>query len=280
MTISELLSEGKSLLKEKSLSANIDAEILLSLATGLSSTKLITSSEEELSETHIQQYRELIQKRHAGIPIAYLTKSKEFYGRTYYVDERVLIPRPETEELIESSIEYLQKHQEITQIIDIGTGSGVIAISMGFEMPKLKILGIDISEEALEVAQRNAKTHKRNDITWIKNDLLKDLRITENSFIIANLPYIGKETHNEVSHNTEAYEPHTALFSGSDGLDHYRRLFVQINEEHKHIKGLSIEYADSQKTDITSLIEEYFPKKNVHYYKDLHGLERYAIISL
>ena len=204
-----------------------------------------------------------------------LTKEKNFCGYKFYVNKNTLIPRPETEYLIEETNKLIEKHLKNKQIniIDIGTGSGVIAITLKKLNPNAKITATDISNKALKVAKKNQKLHNTN-IRFIKTDLYKNVKQKYN-VIISNPPYIPTNSKN-VELQVQKNEPHIALFGGKDGLDCYKRIIKNIKQiaEKEHI--IAFEIGEDQGKQIKKLIKDEFPNDKVIIKKDYNNFERYV----
>ncbi|WP_416147780.1 peptide chain release factor N(5)-glutamine methyltransferase [Salipaludibacillus sp. HK11] len=211
---------------------------LLQHHTGWTRTQLLTELQTELTSTVHSQFVRDVELAATGIPVQHITGNETFYGREYAVNQHVLIPRPETEELIEAVLAAIDdlfadlagKNQaEPLQIIDVGTGSGIIAITLALELAHSRVLASDISTEALAVAKRNA-TNLAVNITFCEGDLLTPfLESNEKaSIIVSNPPYIPEGDRKEMKSNVTDHEPENALFAGGDGLDIYRRLVKQI----------------------------------------------------
>jgi len=276
MTLEQALKEAASKLTSSS-TPRLDAEILLGQIMGLERSQLISQGEELLSVKHYSELQKQLQERQEGKPIAYITHNKEFYHRDYFVDERVLIPRPETEEMVEDAIKQLKENP--TPIIDLGCGSGCIAITMALEFPDLKVTGLEISQIALEVAQKNLQRHPVKNLSFIQSDLLSNYPETSEPLtILANLPYIGREENHFISEETQAYEPDVALFGGSDGLELYRQTWEQIKVRHFSIQALFMEIGFSQAEQIMKEATDAFPDHEVTLKEDLAGLPRTVII--
>lgn len=281
MTIQITLHTAKSLLQNSS-TPLLDAEILLSFVLQKDRSFLLSHPEKDLTEAELNQFNQLLEERKRGKPIAYLTHEKEFFGRSFFVDERVLIPRPETEEMVEDALEFLKKNPELKTVIDLGTGSGAIALTMALELPDHEIIGLEISEEALEVARMNHKQYPCKNLQLLQSDLFEKLPTTCYQLpttILANLPYIGTDTNHFISEETEAYEPHLALFGGSDGLELYRRTWQQIKDRNLNIAALFMEIGFSQAEAITKEAKVVFPDYEFTIKNDLAGLPRTAIIT-
>jgi len=281
MTIKDLLLQSSQHLT-KSSTPLLDAEILLSFVIKKDRSYLISHSEESLSKEQSEQFLILLQERKNGKPIAYIIHEKEFFGRSFYVDERVLIPRPETEEIVEDVIEFAKQHPSIKTIIDLGTGSGAIAITLAHELPDRSIIALEISQEALQVAQKNLERFPCPNLQLIESDLLTKLPPTTYqlpSALLANLPYIGTDKNRFISEETERYEPHLALFGGSDGLELYRRTWKQMKDMNLNVEALFMEIGFSQVETISRQAQEAFPEYEFTIKNDLAGLPRTAILK-
>ncbi|MCA9330605.1 peptide chain release factor N(5)-glutamine methyltransferase [Candidatus Saccharibacteria bacterium] len=210
-------------------SARLDAIILLEDTTGKDRTWLLAHPEHLLTKHESTLLAKLLERRGTREPLAYMRSRAEFYGRTFFVVPDVLIPRPESEAMIDQ-IKSLAQAQHIDTIIDVGTGSGCLAISAKLALPDAHVIGIDISEGALEVARKNARTLGAR-AQWERLDIMQDnfphVPTAQSSVLLANLPYVpdGLVTSPEINK-----EPKIALFSGRDGLDHYRALFGQVSK--------------------------------------------------
>lgn len=294
MRIDEAILDGKSLLK-----SSLEAEVLLAYLTGLSREYMLAHGEHEFAES--KKFRQLCRNRADGIPLAYLTNHKEFFGLDFYVDERVLIPRPETELLVEEAIErgnrvqgtgnWLKNEKECL-ICDVGTGSGCIAISLAIQssdriaqsndraksLPNVRLIAVDISSDALTVARVNAKAHGvSKKIEFKKSDLLKNVLDKPITGIVANLPYIANGD-KFVDKEVRKHEPKIALFSGETGLELFEKLFRQIatlrQAQGDNLKWLICEVGAGQKSHINTLIKKHFGNIPVMWKNDLAGIPR------
>jgi release factor glutamine methyltransferase len=232
-SIAETIAEGARQLQ----SADVDearrtAGVLLCHTLGIDRTHLLTRAEQQIDEPSYQAYLRLIERRAAGEPLQYITGHQEFYGFDFIVTPAVLIPRPETEFLVEQVIKLARESQLSAPLIaDIGTGSGCIAVTIAASIPNAKILATDVSSAALKVARKNAERHgAARRIEFLEGDLLEPLahRGLELSIDImaSNPPYIEESGPDPVQREVRDWEPHTALFGGADGLNFYRRLLV------------------------------------------------------
>ena len=232
MKVDDWLREATDALTETSPTARLDAEVLLAHRLGKDRSWLLAHLDTVLPDKIIQLLAEDIARRQKHVPIAYITGRAEFYGRTFRVSPDTLVPRPETETMLEllkvRFPELLAKNSDI-QIVDVGTGNGAIAISAKLLFPNSPVYAIDISEPCLKIAKENAATHEA-EVTFLLGDLLTPISqlLSPNSqlVVLANLPYVP-DTH--TINQAALQEPALAIFGGSDGLDLYRRLFEQIN---------------------------------------------------
>lgn len=263
----------RDLLKEKGL----DGEVLLAFVLGRSREFLFANGEIEVGGADVARFLALWRRRMEGEPVAYLIGSKEFYGLDFFVDGRVLIPRPETEELVAQVVksEKLRVKSEGLRVLDVGTGSGAIAVSIAVNLPEVSVVAVDFSGEALEVARENARRHGVSGrVRLLESDLLTAIEDGECFEVIcANLPYIGEVKHRHVDENVEKFEPRLALFAGEDGLDLYRRLFLELREKGVSFDLMLCEFGFGQCEDMGKLAEEFFPGK-WRILKDLAGIER------
>lgn len=241
MTVGAFLNESVHRLKIASVpSYRLDAEVLISETLGVDKSWLLAHEDEELTSEQTSALERIVNRRSNHEPVAYILGSKEFYGRDFYVNKDVLVPRPESETMIELLLnqigDWRLEIEDGLQIVDIGTGSGNLIITAKLEMPKVEsrkskvsYIGLDISKTALEIAKRNAKNLKAN-VDFKHFDLLKDnlSLILSSKFsicILANLPYVP--TSYPINEPAKQ-EPKIALFSGDDGLYYYRQLFKQM----------------------------------------------------
>ncbi|AQS60393.1 peptide chain release factor N(5)-glutamine methyltransferase [Desulforamulus ferrireducens] len=232
MNLRQALTMGRELLKlHNSPSYALDAQILLSKVTGLDRTALLLKEDMILTEEQQRQYKSLLERRAWGEPVAYLTGTKEFMGLEFLVTPAVLIPRPDTELMVETALTFLQTEGEHPLAVDVGTGSGAIAISLAHYVPGLQVYAIDLSAAALEIAQKNATLHRVDQrVKFLQGNLLQPISPDlqgQVSAITANLPYIPSGEIAGLMPDVKDYEPHLALDGGCDGLDLYRLLIPQ-----------------------------------------------------
>jgi len=277
MKIKDILIWGTEKLNNSRIdSAYLDAELLLSLILKKDKEFLYTYPDFELNNKQIKKYQKLIKKRATHYPLAYIFGYKEFYGLKFQVNENVLIPRPETELLVEETLKIYKKNTE-QKIIEIGTGSGCIATSL-VKNGISNIIATDISSKTLKVAKNNAKTHQvSSQIKFIKGSLLKPLKDKKIDVLIANLPYLDDSYQKESSIQ---YEPNLALYSGKDGLNDYKKLFTEISKLEHQPRYILIELNPKQIKPLSAYIVKLFLRVNIETKKDLQGLERIMVIKL
>ncbi len=277
MTVRELLQKGIEILGKEQL---LDAEILLAHLVNKDRTWMLAHPEMELGEKTAEGFQMLIERRKAGEPIAYIVGIKEFFGLDFKVDARVLVPRPETEMLVEMGLAELDKNPEST-VIDVGTGSGAIAISVAKNNPSARVIAIDISSEALELAKENAARHEViNRIEFVKGNLVEpvDFRVGE-YIILANLPYLSEEEY-QAEPSIKA-EPKGALVASEKGNALYRELFEQLKKLPEGVLWTLFAEFDPRHTEwMIAAAKEYFPAGKITIQKDIAGRERVLNIRL
>lgn len=208
-------------------SPRLDAELMLGQVLGMNRIALIVDANRPLSKEELAEYKELHRRRRAGEPIAYLRGVREFYGRDFRVDRRVLVPRPDTETLVEVGLRRTSKRSLYARVLDLCTGSGCVAITLGCERPTTRVLATDLSTDALVVARDNATRLGAVNVGFCASDLFdsipKHLRF---ELITANPPYIEEAEIPTLQRDIVNFEPHLALSGGADGLDLVRRIIT------------------------------------------------------
>ncbi|MFA4936673.1 MAG: peptide chain release factor N(5)-glutamine methyltransferase [Patescibacteria group bacterium] len=257
-----------------STSPALDAEVLLASVLNLSRTKLLTDLNQNINLFDFWRLKYVINKRTKGMPVAYLTHNKEFYGRKFLVNKHTLIPRPETELLIEKTIGTIRANGSIKTVADIGTGSGCLAITLALELPLIKITATDISPSAIKVARRNACVYKvANRIDFKHGDLLSPLKSEKIDLIIANLPYVKKT---EYDANPELkYEPASALLE-QPGL--FEKFCQQIAQNTK-IEFILLETSPLVLSFWLETIKKILPHCLISVFSDLSGNSRLIMID-
>lgn len=276
MKIGDALKKASHILKKAGVETPItDSQLILSYILKIPRWKLITDREKNLPEEIQNYYFVLIKKRAEGIPVAYLTGKKYFYGLEFQIEEGVLIPRPETEILVEETLKRIPKDKRFHGL-EIGVGSGIISISLLKHRPKLLMTAVDISDKALEITTKNAIKHGVIDrLKLIKSDLFK--KIPENqkfNFIVSNPPYISEKEYKELSKEVKK-EPIEALVAGKEGTEFYEKI---VNEGVKFLKDqgfFAFEIGYNQCKKVSDLLKN----KGFHVFciKDLQNLDRVVI---
>ncbi len=252
-------------------SAWLDAEILLCHCLDKPRTFLRAWPEKALNDAQLNLYQKLIWQRQQGVPVAYLTGSREFWSRDFKVSKDVLIPRPDTELLIELSLKLMVDKQSI-KLIDLGTGSGIIAITLAAENPFALVTATDISTNALKIARHNAKMHHINNICFKQSSWFSDIDDNNFDLVISNPPYIAANDPHLQQENIQ-HEPQKALISPEQGLQDIR---IIANQARRHLnpKGhLLIEHGYNQQADVQAIFKS-FNYQQIFTHTDLSGNPR------
>jgi len=278
MTLAELLQSAQSRLAEAGCDTpRLDAELLISHALGYDRVWLYTHFKHHLTSEQIAMIEPLLQRREQREPVAYIIEKRDFYGLTFYVNPDVLVPRPETELLIETVLQFPKKPNSI---IDVGTGSGCIAIALAKALPQTTLTAIDISPQALTVAQQNANTHHvTKQITFQLGNLLTAVTKTVD-LIVSNPPYIN---HHDLTYTlapeVEQYEPHLALAGGNDGLVLIQQLLQQAVTCLNPQGALLVEIGADQGEAVATLAQDFFPKARIKIKQDLSRQNRLLVVT-
>ncbi|KKQ61739.1 MAG: Release factor glutamine methyltransferase [Parcubacteria group bacterium GW2011_GWE2_38_18] len=277
----------------------LDLSLILAYVIKKSREFVLANPDYLIKPSQLVHLNRLIKLRKKNYPIAYLTNEKEFYGFNFFVNENVLVPRPETELMIEETVKYVTHNAERATLVDVGTGSGCIIITLAKLLesqkskacprprpgvPSYKFIGLDVSLSALQVAKKNAKLHKISKrIKFIKSNLLQKLSTfnfqlsTSSLIILANLPYL---TPKQVKESPSIKrEPRLALVAGKDGLKYYRELFRQIKEYEIKKYHVLCEIDHTQTEAFKKLIKKELPGCEFYIKKDLSGYARLGIIK-
>lgn len=283
MTIQEALQQATSRLAAAGIdTAHLDAEVLLRHVLGIDRTHLFLRYPDPLAHDASGDFEALVRRRLEGAPIAYLTGAREFMGLPFQVTPDVLIPRPDTEPLVEWALEWLASRPG-ARVADIGTGSGAIAISLAAHLPASvtgEIIGIDTSSDALEIACVNADAllppDRRRHLHFLEGSLNKPLT-GKVDLLLANLPYLTPE---QIAGNPDLdAEPRLALDGGADGLDLIRAVITDLPRVLCHDGAAGFEIDPAQADCIVSLLRETIPGGRVHTIRDLAGLSRHVVVT-
>ena len=279
MTIGEALRDASVRLEAIGGTGRLDAVFLLAHAGGVTRQEMIAHRERELTPDVEERFGGLVERRARGTPLAYVTGEAGFYGRMFGVDERVLVPRPETELAIEWAVRHLRAiGREHGSAADVGTGSGAIAITLASELRELSVYAGDVSQDALAVARRNAA---RNDVfqhvTFLHGDLAAPLLpYAPFDCVVANLPYVPSADCARAP-DPVSFEPLLARDGGPDGLSHYRRLLPDLPELVAP-RGIAIlEAAPSNARVLERLVREALPNAGVETIRDYADLDRLVV---
>ncbi|WP_088042010.1 peptide chain release factor N(5)-glutamine methyltransferase [Bacillus sp. EAC] len=275
--IYEALKWASSFLQKHGRDENV-GEITLQHILDCNRTQLLMNMREELLENQWIQFQDMLTKHIEGQPIQYLIGYEYFYGRKFFVNEEVLIPRPETEELVEGvlhRINQLWEKTEKLELVDVGTGSGAIAISLALENNQLMVHTVDIAEESIKVAKQNAQELHAN-VNFIHNDLLNYF-IEENKkvdIVVSNPPYIPHEDWLQLDDVVKDHEPYRALVGGEDGLDFYRRFAQDLPKVLREKALVAFEVGVGQGEPVASILKSAFPTSDVEVVFDINGKDR------
>ena len=278
MTIKQAITKGMIMLKSNNVeSPKLKARLLLQYVLDKPRQYIIVYDNKEFDKQQQWQYFVNIEKLTKGIPLQHITHRQEFMKMDFFVDENVLIPRSDTEILVEEVIKIAQKYNS-PRILDLCTGSGAIAISLKKFVPNADITAVDISEKALEIAQKNAEKLEAK-INFVKSDLFDKLDNKKFDIIVSNPPYIRKDEIKKLSEEVQK-EPKIALDGGEDGLDFYRIIAEQAINYLKTGSFLCFEIGYNQKNDVIKIIEDEQNYKNTYCKKDLYGNDRIIITQV
>lgn len=286
MTITSLLRESAKKLAQISETPALDAEVLLAHALGVNKEYLFAHGKNEIPSLAQDTADRFIDQRLQHVPVAYITGEKEFFNRTFIVNPSVLIPRPETELLVERALFWIQKLSDSKKInrslsvVDMGTGSGCIAATIAREVSPttpINIVASDASTEAAEIARENFKRlGVEKKITLVQSDLLESITMPL-ELIVANLPYVSEQEYRQLAPDLFR-EPRTALVSGKNGLAHYIRLLQQIKKTHPETRVLLCEISLQQNREFKLNVRRLFPTATTNIHKDISGKNRCAEI--
>ena len=278
MILKQALSHAKVVLMANNIEdASLESEILLRHTLKISKTGLYLETDRKLSPEQEENFWQLVKRRLNGEPTAYITGHREFYGLDFYVDSRVLIPRPESETLVEKALNHARNYP-ISSIADIGTGCGAIAISLALHLPQTKIYATDLSTAALDVALINCRRHGVTDsVSLLEGDMLGPLPESID-LIIANLPYVKESELSLI--NSLYFEPSLSLNGGPNGLEKIYRLCCQAGDKLCHGGCLLLEIGAGQREAVTTCLRSLFPSARIEVAQDLGNIDRVVSLHL
>jgi release factor glutamine methyltransferase len=254
---------------------HLEAELLLCHIVGKPRTWLVAWPEKRLTDRELARFMELVEQREQGAPVAYLTGEREFWSLALKVTEDTLIPRPETELLVETVLERFGDNRELT-LVDMGTGSGAIALAIAKEKPGWRVIATDISAAALAIARTNAEEHGITNVSFAQGDWYDALPTeTHVDVIVSNPPYVA-EADPHLEQGDVRFEPRHALASGSDGLDDIRKLLPGAIVHLKEGGFILVEHGNTQGTAVRDLMRHY-GYRDIRTLRDLEGHERVTL---
>lgn len=280
MTIMEAIKKGMIELKNSNIeSPKLKSRLLMQFTLNKPRQYVIVNDMEELNENEERKYFDAILKIRKGIPLEHITHQKEFMKLNFFVDENVLIPRQDTEILVEEVIKIAQK-TNAKKILDLCTGSGAIAVSLAKYLPQSEITAIDISNEALKIAKKNAINNQvENQITFISSDMFTNLNDEKFDIIVSNPPYIKRNVIESLDEEVKR-EPYIALDGGEDGLYFYKKIIRESYQYLKYRGYLCLEIGFDQKIDVIELIENEEKFENTYSKKDLYDNDRIIVTRI
>ncbi len=253
MNALDLIKNGTLALKENKISSHrIDSEILLSSVLGKSREEILINLDEKINSKDIFSFKKLIERRSSKEPLAYILKEKEFWSKKFEVNESTLVPRPETELMLEKLIK-IYKDKKIN-LLDIGTGSGCILISLLSELKNSIGVGIDISTEALKIAKKNAKKHKINNKIFFYNKSFTEIYDRKFDLIVSNPPYLLTKDIRNLQEDIKRFEPLIALDGGNDGLDVIKKVIYKAKNILKFDGMLALEIGNGQFRKVSNIL--------------------------
>ena len=273
LTLHQAIAQGASKLSGITAQPRRDAELLLLHLIGRDRAFLLTHRDTPLTAEQAAQYESWLERRAAHEPIQYILGVQEFFGLTFAVTRDVLIPRPETEHLVEALLAIVP-HDQPLRIADIGTGSGAIAVALAHALPHAQVTALDISAAALAVAKGNAQTHHVADrMRFLQSDLLSAIAGERFDAIVSNPPYVAEDDRASLEPQVRDYEPAAALFAGPSGLDVYERLIPPALAALKPGGWLLMEIGQGQRDALAQLLSGW---NHVSFVDDLQGIPRVA----
>ncbi len=271
----EVLQRASLFLEQHNRETNV-AALLLQHYLHVSRSEFFMKMRDPVPDAVVQQFQDAV-KAHAetGVPIQHIIGHEIFYGRTFHVNEHVLIPRPETEELVHHVIKQVKHDNQPLTIVDIGTGSGIIACTLALELKNCTVYATDISEKALTVAKNNANQLGAN-VTFLQGDFLQPLidKQIKADIVISNPPYIPRSEESTLSDTVKLYDPELALFAEENGLAAYREIITKLPHTITDHAYAAFEIGYQQGASVTAFLENQFPESTVNVIQDINGKDR------
>ena len=258
-TVQQILQKNyKDLLNHNIQTAKIDSEVILANILNTTRINLITKQDITLNKEQENLFNKLVERRKQKEPVAYILNKKEFWNENYFVDKRVLIPRPETEILIELLLKKIKDKNKAYKVLDLGCGSGCLLISFLKEMHKSQGIGVDISSNALEVAKKNIELHNLNNrAKLVRLDLLTLRTKDKFDVIFSNPPYLSSSDYTKLSDDVKNFEPKQALDGGFNGVLYYKKIIALAQSALKKNGYLALELGDRQYRTISKLLQDH-----------------------
>jgi release factor glutamine methyltransferase len=273
--IATALADGTERLRSVSDSPMLDAELLLARAIDMPRTYLIAHPEDTLDPAAVDRYLTAIERRSAGMPIAYIAGEKEFWSMTLIVSPDTLVPRPETEVLVDQALQRIPDDGNFT-VLDLGTGNGAIALAIAKDRPNCDVSATDISDAALAVARENANRHALPNVEFLRGDWTAPVTGTAFDMIVSNPPYVPSA---DPAFAFLAHEPRVALASGEDGLDAIRQISIEARAVIRQGGSLLVEHGDTQHEEVARILAA-DGWSEVRHVNDLAGKPRVTIAIL
>lgn len=279
VTIEKLLKDGIEIIKQREFNNPfLDVQLILSHLLQKDKIYLHLHRKDEIDDDTARKFYDMAAKRNEGYPLQYMTNSQEFMGLDFYVQEGILVPRPDTEILVEKIINTVNnsslKNRNIN-ILDIGTGSGAIAVSLGYYLKNSEVTAMDISDTAIETADINIDKHGLYNVRTVKGDIFNyDFGNQKYTIVVSNPPYIEREIIGTLPAEVSVYEPRLALDGGTGGLDYYRHIVRVFEKIHEENSILSVEIGYDQRDAVTGIFNSTNLFKSIECDKDLGGNDR------
>jgi release factor glutamine methyltransferase len=280
MLVGDAVVEAATRLRNEGVdSPRLDAELLLARLLDVNRAAILAWPDRPLTPKELACYREWVARRAAREPLAYIVGQREFFGLEFSVDSRVLIPRPETELLVEHALRFKRKADGATSVADVGAGSGALAVVLALHLPAAVVYALDRSEAALAVVADNARRHGvAARVCCLQGDLLEPLPGPVD-LVVANLPYVAAEEWESLQPEIRLYEPRAALDGGPQGLSLIRRLLATAGPYIRPNGALLLEIGAGQGAAVTAMARGHFPQAEIQLVQDYAGFDRLVIVD-